>query len=146
MKHQPVWKSKQYSLGMKLSLYNSIVKPVLLYGAECWRVVKSDMKINAFHNGCLRRICCIFWPNKISNEELYKKIKSQIAVLPSSAAGFDGLGMSSESVRNVSPRLPWDHFKPLALVCRDTLVHRERSSGVPREIIQFHLICPKNII
>ncbi|KAL9953192.1 hypothetical protein ACROYT_G040569 [Oculina patagonica] len=41
---QPVWRSKQYSLRTKLRLYNSIVKPVLLYGAECWRVVvKSDM-------------------------------------------------------------------------------------------------------
>ncbi|KAK2143413.1 hypothetical protein LSH36_843g00070 [Paralvinella palmiformis] len=26
-------------------------------------------KINAFHNGCLRKICRIFWPNKISNED-----------------------------------------------------------------------------
>ena len=66
---QPVWKSKQFSLGTKLRLYSSVVKPVLLYGAECWRVIKSDMnKINAFHNGCLRRICRIFWPNKISNK------------------------------------------------------------------------------
>ena len=79
---QPVWKSKQFSLGTKLRLYNSVVKPVLLYGAECWRVIKSDMnKINAFHNGCLRRICRIFWPNKISNKELYKKTKSQSVIL-----------------------------------------------------------------
>ncbi|KAL9952828.1 hypothetical protein ACROYT_G040141 [Oculina patagonica] len=90
---QPVWRSKQYSLRTKLRLYNSIVKPVLLYGAECWRVVKSDMnKINAFHNGCLRRICRIFWPNKISNEELYKKTKSQSVVLEIKRRRFRWLG------------------------------------------------------
>ncbi|KAK2161017.1 hypothetical protein NP493_1608g00023 [Ridgeia piscesae] len=27
-------------------------------------------KIDAFHNGCLRKICRIFWPNKIYNVEL----------------------------------------------------------------------------
>ena len=40
---QPIWKSKQCSLKTKLRLYNINVKSVLLYGSECWRVVKSDM-------------------------------------------------------------------------------------------------------
>ncbi|CAJ1081152.1 uncharacterized protein LOC125680078 [Xyrichtys novacula] len=54
---QTIWKSKQYSLKTKLQLYNNNVKSVLPYGSECWRVVESDMKkINAFHNGCLRKI------------------------------------------------------------------------------------------
>jgi hypothetical protein len=71
---RPVWRSSQYSLKTKAKLYNSNVKSVLLYGSECWRVTKSDMnKIDVFHNSCLRQICRIFWPQKISNEELYKK-------------------------------------------------------------------------
>ena len=50
------------------------VESVLLYGSESWRVVKTDMRrIEVFHNGCLRRKCQIFWPNKISNNDLYKK-------------------------------------------------------------------------
>ena len=62
-------------------MYNTLVKSVLLYGSECWRVIKRDMnKINAFHNGRLRRIRCIFWSNKISNEELYRKTKSRSVV------------------------------------------------------------------
>ena len=49
---------------------------------ECWRVVKGDMaKIDAFHNGCLRKICGIFWPNKIFNVELHKKTGCNSAVL-----------------------------------------------------------------
>ena len=58
---QNIWNSKQYTMKTKLRLYNSNVKSILLYGAECWRVVKGDMvKIDAFHNGCLRKICGIF--------------------------------------------------------------------------------------
>ena len=73
----PIWKSKQYSLRTKVRIYNSNGKSVLLYGSECWRVIESDIKkLNVFHNRCLRRICGIFWPNVISNEELYKKTSS----------------------------------------------------------------------
>ena len=73
-KLQNIWKSNQYITKTKIWLYNSNVKSILLYGSECWREVKGDMaKINAFPNGCLRKICRIFWPNKISNVELYKK-------------------------------------------------------------------------
>ena len=76
-----IWKSKQYSLRTKVRIYNSNVKPVFLYGSECWGVIESDMKkLNLFHNRCLRRICGIFWPNVISNEELYKKTSSSSVV------------------------------------------------------------------
>ena len=44
--------------------------------------VKGDMeKIEAFHNGCLGKICQIFWPNEISNVELYKKTGCNSVVL-----------------------------------------------------------------
>jgi len=59
---------------IKDRLYNSNVKSILLYGSECWQVVKGDMaKIDAFHNWCLRKNCWLFWPNKISNVEFHKK-------------------------------------------------------------------------
>ena len=76
----PISKSKQYSLRIKVRIYNSNVKSVL-YGSECWRVIESNIKkLNVSHNRCLRRICSIFWPNVISNEELYKKISSSSVV------------------------------------------------------------------
>ena len=71
-KFQTIWKFKQYTMKIKLRLYNSNVKSILLYGSGCWRVVKGDMaKIDAFHNGCLKTIG-IFWPNIISKVELHK--------------------------------------------------------------------------
>lgn len=76
-----IWKSKSFSLKTKIRLYNSNVKSVLLYGSECWRVVKNDMsRIESFHNGCLRKICRIFWPQKITNVDLYKKTRCQSVV------------------------------------------------------------------
>ena len=81
-KLQNIWKSNLYTTKTKIRLYNSNVKSIQLYGSECWRVVKGDMaKIDAFHNRCLRKICRIFWPNKISNVDLYKKTDCNSAVL-----------------------------------------------------------------
>ena len=75
---RPVWRSYFYSIRTKLNLYNSIVKSVLLYGLECWKVVETDFhKIEAFHNECLRRICWIFWPRTFLNLELHAKTNSQ---------------------------------------------------------------------
>lgn len=41
-----------------------------MYGSECWIVVKTEQ------SGCLSqqlspKICNIYWPNKISNENMY---------------------------------------------------------------------------
>ena len=39
---------------------------------------KNEMAVlNSFHNTCLRRIAKIFWPNKISNNDLYRKTGCQ---------------------------------------------------------------------
>ena len=52
-KLQPIWKSSKYSLRAKIHLYNSNVKSVFLYGSECWRIIKSDIKnVEIFHNNC----------------------------------------------------------------------------------------------
>lgn len=79
---QSICKSKQYTLRTKVRFYSSNVKSVLLYGLECWRVTIKDMKkIDAFHNRCLRKICCIFWPVRKANEELFRMTKCNSLVL-----------------------------------------------------------------
>ena len=90
---QSIWKSKQYSLRTKVRLYNSNVKSVLLYGSECWRVTVSDMKrIDAFHNRCLRKICRIFWPERISSQELHRGTKCNSDALEIKRRHFRWLG------------------------------------------------------
>jgi hypothetical protein len=49
------------------------VKYVLLYGCETWLVTKEiQRKIQTFVNGRLRYILRIWWPNIISNKDLWK--------------------------------------------------------------------------
>ena len=73
-----VWKSKQYSTITEMRLYQSCVLSTLLYGSECWRMTERDTrKLSVFHTKSLRRILQIFWPNKISNEELLAKCNQE---------------------------------------------------------------------
>ena len=49
------------------------VKSVLLYGCETWLVTSEiRRKIQAFVNQCLRYILRIWWPNIISNKDLWR--------------------------------------------------------------------------
>ena len=66
-----VWVSRHLSSNLKIRTFNTMVKPVLLYGAETWRTTAVNMKrIQPFINNCLRRILGIHWPDKISNLKL----------------------------------------------------------------------------
>jgi len=71
---EKIWREGKISLRTKLRLFNSNVKTILLYGAETWRTTKGLLnKLQIFVNQCLRRIINIRWPNKITNEDLWKK-------------------------------------------------------------------------
>ena len=49
------------------------MKSVLFYGCETWLVTKEiQRKIQTFVNRCLRYILRIWWPNIISNKDLWK--------------------------------------------------------------------------
>ena len=66
-----VCRSSQYSTKTKLKIYQSCVMSALLYGSECWKMIKSDItKPSVFHTKKLRRILQIFWPDTISNQQL----------------------------------------------------------------------------
>ena len=68
------WKAKNISLKTKLRLFKSNVLTTLLYGAESWKITKTiSNKLEVFQRKCLRRILRIFWPNTISNEDLYAR-------------------------------------------------------------------------
>ena len=69
-----VWVSKHLSNNLKIRTFNTMVKPVLLYGAETWRNTAVNTKrIQSFINNCLRRILGIYWPDKISNLKLWER-------------------------------------------------------------------------
>ena len=69
---------QQHPPETKLRLFNTNVKTVLLYGAETWRRTKRlDQRLQVFINNCLRQILQIWWPEKISNQELWARTHQQ---------------------------------------------------------------------
>lgn len=68
-----VWNSSHIARGTKLRIFNSCVKSVLLYGSETWLAKKTTLnRLQVFVNKCLRIICRVFWPNRITNERLWE--------------------------------------------------------------------------
>lgn len=54
------------------------MKSVLLYEAHAWRLIKTTLqKIKTFYNTCLKRIVNIRWPERITNEELWKRARPE---------------------------------------------------------------------
>ena len=73
-----VWNTNTISTTTKTRLFNTIVKPVLLYGSETWKLTKTNTtKIQTFINTCLRKIFKIYWPEKINNNELWQRAKQE---------------------------------------------------------------------
>ena len=57
MKLKQIWSSNIYTLRFKLRLFNTLVKPVLLYGSETWKINEGDnRKLDTFFFKCLTRI------------------------------------------------------------------------------------------
>ena len=51
-----IWRSTDLGTNTKNGIFNTIVKPVFLYGAETWKTTATTMKrIQTFINTCLRR-------------------------------------------------------------------------------------------
>ena len=73
-----VWSSKRLTRRLKLQIFNSNIKPVLLYGCETWKVTNNiTCRIQVFVNRCLRKITGIFYPNTITNENLWQITNQQ---------------------------------------------------------------------
>ena len=54
-------------------LHKTLVKPVLMYESETWKMNKSDdqkVDVDVFHSRCLRRILKISWQERVTNEEV----------------------------------------------------------------------------
>lgn len=69
-----IWRSSNIQTKLKLKIFTSTVRAVLLYGSSTWKLTKQqEHQLDTFQTKCLRKILKIFWPNKISNEDLYKR-------------------------------------------------------------------------
>ena len=69
-------------LRIKLKMLKSLVFPILRYGSECFALTKLiRTKITSFDLWCYRRIFKICWTEKVSNEEVVRRIRLQNAML-----------------------------------------------------------------
>ena len=68
---QKLWKSKQLSIPLKCKIYRALVLSVVLYSSETWTMNKSTQrKLESFHTTCLRRILCLSYLERLTNEEV----------------------------------------------------------------------------
>jgi len=75
----PLWRNLNISKEVKIQIFNTNVKSVLLYACETWKITNQiTRRLHRFVNKCLRRIMNIKWTNKITNKEHQKSIENQI--------------------------------------------------------------------
>lgn len=73
-----IWGSNELTLATKIRIFNTNVKSILLYASETWKTEKRVIKkTQTFINKCLRKILKIYWPNRITNKELWEKTKQE---------------------------------------------------------------------
>ena len=69
-----LWSNRGVSVALKIKLFNSLVIPVLLYGAESWKQLRElENKLRRFESGCLRKILRITWMQHISEREVRER-------------------------------------------------------------------------
>ncbi|VDP56889.1 unnamed protein product [Schistosoma margrebowiei] len=67
-----MWNSKQLSINIKVTIFNTNVKAVLLYEAETWRTTTTIIKkVQVFIISSLRMILNIHWTDTISNSLMF---------------------------------------------------------------------------
>jgi hypothetical protein len=73
-----VWRNHNISKTVKIQIFNTNVKSVLLYACETWKTTDQVTKrLQIFINKCLKRITNIKWTDKITNEELWRNTKQK---------------------------------------------------------------------
>jgi hypothetical protein len=69
----PVCRNHNISKGVKIRIFNTNVKSVLLYACETWKITNQIIRsLQIFGNKCLIRIMNVKWTDKITNEELWR--------------------------------------------------------------------------
>ena len=109
---KPVWNDLSISVGSKIHLMCSLVKPIFLYACESWTLTAElKRRIQAMETRCYRTILCISYKDHVTNEEVCAKIQQAIG----------------------------PHEDPLTIVKRHKLQwygHVSRSSGLAKTILQ----------
>ena len=75
---EPVLKSRDITLLMKVHLVKAMVFPVVMYGCESWTIRKAEhQRTDAFELWCWRRLLRVPWTARGSNQSILKKINPE---------------------------------------------------------------------
>ena len=66
-----IWDNNQISRKTKVQLFKTIVRAVLMYDCEAWKLTKAEAKkLDAFQYKCMKRILRIRWPRTTSHQQI----------------------------------------------------------------------------
>ena len=78
-KLKTIWKDRAISISSKIRLLRSLTISIFLYACETWTVTKEmDKRIQALEMKCFRRILGITYKDRVTNEEVKRRIKAAI--------------------------------------------------------------------
>ena len=70
-----LWGRRDVSLKVKMKVFNTVVLPVLLYGATTWALTKTEEKrLDAFEMRMLRCIMGVRWDDFVRNEDIRARL------------------------------------------------------------------------
>ena len=73
-----IWRVRSLGVNVKRMMYESIVVPTVLYGAETWGLnVREKRRLNVMEMKCLRSICGVTIRDRIRNEEIRRRVGVQ---------------------------------------------------------------------
>ena len=74
-----LWKVRSVGVNVKKMMYERIVVPTVLYGAETWGLnVREKRRLDVMEMKCLRSMCGVTVRDRIRNEEIRRRVGVQI--------------------------------------------------------------------
>lgn len=72
----PLLRSKELSRKIKVIIYKTLIRPIIMYGSECWALKQADgARLGTFERKILRRI---FGANKVGENEYRRKRNDEL--------------------------------------------------------------------
>ena len=65
-----IWNTRSIGRHTKIKLFKALVRPVLLYRCEAWKLTSAEKKLDRFQFMCLRCTLRIWWPQRIQNDTI----------------------------------------------------------------------------
>ena len=76
-----IFKSRDISLPIKISIIKAVVFPIVMYGCEIWTIKKAEyQRIDAFELWHWRRLLRVSWTARRSNQPILKKISPEYSL------------------------------------------------------------------